>query len=97
LLGGVITAGLFVLGRWAIGLYIARAAPGSAYGSLGTLVVLLVWMYYAAMVFFMGALVTAVIDERMRSASALRKLEIRAARTGPSEPSERVPQADQSG
>ncbi|NZA27312.1 YihY/virulence factor BrkB family protein [Luteimonas sp. SJ-92] len=66
LLGGVITAALFVLGRWGIGLYIREAAPGSAYGSMGTLVVLLVWMYYAAMVFFVGALITAVIDERSR-------------------------------
>ncbi|WP_425480443.1 YihY/virulence factor BrkB family protein [Luteimonas viscosa] len=65
LLGGVITSLLFVLGRWAIGLYIARAAPGSAYGSMGTLVILLVWMYYAAMVFFTGALITALIDERV--------------------------------
>ena len=63
--GGVITAGLFVLGRWAIGLYLAQAAPGSAYGSMGTLVLLLVWMYYAAAVFFIGALLTAVIDERL--------------------------------
>lgn len=65
LLGGAITAGLFVAGRWAIGLYLAQAAPGSAYGSMGTLVLLLVWMYYAAAVFFGGALITAVIDERM--------------------------------
>lgn len=64
LLGGVITAGLFVLGRWLIGLYITQAAPGSAYGSMGALVLLLVWMYYAAAVFFIGALITAVIDER---------------------------------
>ena len=63
-LGGLITAALFMLGRWAIGVYMARAAPGSAYGSMGTLVILLVWMYYAAMVFFVGALITAVIDER---------------------------------
>lgn len=63
-LGGLITAALFMLGRWAIGMYMARAAPGSAYGSMGTLVILLVWMYYAAMVFFVGALITAVIDER---------------------------------
>ncbi|WP_024889017.1 YihY/virulence factor BrkB family protein [Luteimonas huabeiensis] len=63
-LGGLITAALFMLGRWAIGVYIAQAAPGSAYGSMGTLVILLVWMYYAAMVFFVGALITAVIDER---------------------------------
>ncbi|WP_337926367.1 YihY/virulence factor BrkB family protein [Luteimonas saliphila] len=68
LLGGVITSLLFVLGRWAIGLYIAHAAPGSAYGSMGTLVILLVWMYYAAMVFYTGALITAVIDERARGA-----------------------------
>jgi len=64
LLGGVITAALFAGGRYLIGLYLAEAAPGSAYGSMGTLVLLLVWMYYAAAVFFLGALITAVIDER---------------------------------
>jgi len=67
--GGALTAGLFVLGRWGIGLYLAQAAPGSAYGSMGTLVLLLVWMYYAAVVFFVGALITAVIDERARAAA----------------------------
>ena len=66
LLGGGITASLFVLGRWAIGAYVARAAPESAYGAFGALVLMLVWMYYAALVFFVGALVTAVIDERTR-------------------------------
>ncbi len=80
LLGGAITAALFVLGRWAIGFYLAHASPGSAYGSMGTLVLLLVWMYYAAMVFFTGALLTAVIDERMRRASVARKLAARVAR-----------------
>lgn len=66
LLGGAVTALLFVAGRYLIGLYIGRAAPGSAYGSMGALVILLVWMYYAAVVFFVGALITAVIDERSR-------------------------------
>ena len=66
LLGGGITASLFVLGRWAIGAYVAHAAPESAYGAFGALVLMLVWMYYAALVFFVGALVTAVIDERTR-------------------------------
>jgi membrane protein len=64
ILGGVITALLFALGRYLIGLYLARAAPGSAYGSMGALVLLLVWMYYAILVFFAGALITAVINER---------------------------------
>jgi membrane protein len=81
--GGAITASLFVLGRWAIGLYLAHAAPGSAYGSMGTLVLLLVWMYYAAIVFFTGALVTAVIDERARRAAAKRRLQARADRARP--------------
>jgi len=67
ILGGIITALLFALGRYAIGLYISEAAPGSAYGSMGALVVLLVWIYYATVVFFVGAMITAVIDERMRA------------------------------
>ncbi|WP_374012519.1 YihY/virulence factor BrkB family protein [Pseudoxanthomonas koreensis] len=66
-LGGAITSVLFALGRYLIGLYLAHAAPGSAYGSMGALVLLLVWMYYAAVVFFAGALITAVIDERAQA------------------------------
>ncbi|ACA12697.1 YihY/virulence factor BrkB family protein [Xylella fastidiosa] len=65
-IGGAITACLFTLGRYAIGLYISTAAPGSAYGSMGALVIMLVWMYYTSVVFFIGALLTAVIDERLR-------------------------------
>ncbi|MFT4196352.1 MAG: YihY/virulence factor BrkB family protein [Pseudoxanthomonas sp.] len=67
-LGAVITSGLFIAGRHAIGLYLARADPGSAYGPMGALVLLVVWIYYAAVVFFAGALLTAVIDERMDAA-----------------------------
>ena len=82
LLGGALTALLFVVGRWGIGLYISEAAPGSAYGSMGTLVVLLVWLYYAAVVFFVGAMITAVIDERWRFSDVRRRLRERAARRG---------------
>ena len=80
LFGGLITSVLFVFGRWAIGLYITHAAPGSAYGSFGTLVILLIWMYYAATIFFVGALITAVVDERLRRASVDRALRKRAER-----------------
>lgn len=65
--GGAATAGLFVLGRAAIGWYLARSDPGSAYGSMGTLVLALVWIYYAAMIVFLGALATAVMDERAKA------------------------------
>ena len=82
LLGGVITSLLFVAGRRAIGLYIAHAAPGSAYGSMGTLVIVLVWMYYAAMVFFTGALTTALIDERISREGRRARAAARAAARG---------------
>jgi membrane protein len=72
LMGGAITALLFSGGRYLIGLYISTAAPGSAYGSMGTLVILLVWIYYATLVFFLGALITAVIDERATKRRAQR-------------------------
>lgn len=64
LAGGAATALLFVLGRLAIGWYLDNADPGSAYGSMGTLVMMLVWIYYAALIVFVGALLTAVVDER---------------------------------
>jgi membrane protein len=70
--GGVATAGLFLLGRAAIGWYLERANPGTAYGSMGTLVLALVWIYYAALIVFVGALGTAVLDERARHGLAAR-------------------------
>lgn len=66
LTGGALTALLFVLGSLAIGWYLRQADPGSAYGSMGTLVVTLVWIYYAGLIVFVGATLTAVIDERAR-------------------------------
>jgi membrane protein len=70
--GGLVTAALFAIGRHAIGLYIAAAAPGSAYGSMGTLVIMVIWIYYASVVFLVGALLTAVIGERLRARRAAR-------------------------
>ncbi|MCL1420695.1 YihY/virulence factor BrkB family protein, partial [Enterobacter hormaechei] len=66
-IGGVITSALFALGRYGIGVYFATVAPGSAFVSMGALVISLVWIYYATVVFFVGALMTAVIDERLRA------------------------------
>jgi membrane protein len=72
MLGGLLTAALFTLGRHAIGLYIAAAAPGSAYGSMGTLVIMVIWIYYASVIFLAGALLTAVVAERLRERRAAR-------------------------
>jgi membrane protein len=62
--GGVATAILFSIGRWAIGLYLGRSSIGSAYGAAGSLVVLLVWVYYAALVVLLGAELTQVLARR---------------------------------
>lgn len=66
LVGGALTAGLFMLGRSAIGLYLGQASLGTAYGPAGGLVIMLVWMYYCAVVFLLGALITAMLDEHAR-------------------------------
>jgi membrane protein len=59
-LGALFTAALFVLGKFLLGLYIARSEPGSAYGAAGSLAIILVWVYYSAMIFFLGAEFTQV-------------------------------------
>ncbi len=53
--GALFTAGLFSLGKWAIGLYLAKSAVASGYGAAGSLVALLLWVYYSAQIFFLGA------------------------------------------
>lgn len=70
--GGAATAALFVLGRTAIGWYLDRAEPESAYGSMGALMLALLWIYYSALVVFLGALITAVVDERRKAHKAQR-------------------------
>jgi membrane protein len=54
-LGGAVTAVLFTLGKTAIGYYLGQASVGSAYGAAGSMVVLLVWVYYSALIVFFGA------------------------------------------
>ncbi|MFP7722915.1 YihY/virulence factor BrkB family protein [Lysobacter sp. A3-1-A15] len=66
LVGGGLTAAMFMVGRAAIALYLGQASLGSAYGPAGGLVVMLVWLYYCAVVFLVGALITAMLDEHAR-------------------------------
>lgn len=54
-LGAVITAILFTIGKFLIGLYIGRSTIASGFGAAGSLVALLVWVYYSAQVFLLGA------------------------------------------
>lgn len=60
LLGAVLTAALFYVGKFALGWYLGRPATTSAYGAFGSLVALLLWVYYSAFIFFFGAEFTQV-------------------------------------
>ena len=53
--GAAVTSLLFWVGKYLIGLYLGKAAVGSAYGAAGALVVVIVWVYYSAQIFFLGA------------------------------------------
>ena len=53
--GAAVTALLFTIGKSLIGLYIGKSGVASGYGAAGSLVVLLVWVYYSAQIFLMGA------------------------------------------
>ena len=53
--GGIFTAALFALGRFALAWYLGREAEVSAYGAATSLVLLLVWVYYSAQILFLGA------------------------------------------
>ena len=54
-IGAVITAVLFTIGKFLIGLYIGRSAITSGFGAAGSLIALLVWVYYSAQIFLLGA------------------------------------------
>lgn len=63
-LGAFLTSALFVIGKGAIGYYLGRAGVGSAYGAAGSLIALLVWVYYSSLILFFGAEITQVWARR---------------------------------
>jgi membrane protein len=54
-IGSIVTALLFILGKFAIGVYIRQTEVGSTYGTAGSLAVVLVWVYYSSMILYFGA------------------------------------------
>lgn len=66
-IGGVVTAFLFSVGRYLIGLYLGRGSVSSAYGAAGSLVLILLWIYYSAQILFFGAEFTKVFANRYGS------------------------------
>jgi membrane protein len=71
-LGAVVTAVLFTAGKFAIGLYIGKSGLASAYGAAGSLVIVLLWVYYSALIFFFGAEFTQVFANHYGSQPTIR-------------------------
>lgn len=65
--GALVTAFLFTVGKLAIGFYLGNSAPGSTYGAAGSLIVLLLWVYYSAQILFLGAEFTQVYANKFGS------------------------------
>lgn len=59
--GGLVTALLFALGKWLVGLYLARSTVPNAFGAAASFAALLLWLYYTAQIFLLGAEVTACL------------------------------------
>ena len=62
--GSAMTAALFLIGKWALGLYLGSGAAGSAYGAASSLVTLLIWIYYSSQILLFGAEFTQVYANR---------------------------------
>ena len=54
-IGAIFTAGMFILGKYAIGLYLGNSGVATSFGVAGSLIALLLWVYYSAQIFFLGA------------------------------------------
>ena len=74
------TALLFTLGKFLLGLYLGKASIGSTYGAAGSLVAVIVWIYYSAQIFFFGAEFTHVYAESqgIHAGAAAKDLEAQA-------------------
>ena len=60
MIGAALTALLFTIGKYLIGLYLAKSSFSSTYGATGSLIVLLAWIYYSVQILFLGAEFTQV-------------------------------------
>ncbi len=71
--GAGMTAVLFTIGKFLIGLYLGRSVLGSTYGAAGSVIVFMVWIYYSAQIFLLGAEFTQVYARYMGSSVTLKK------------------------
>jgi membrane protein len=71
--GAALTAMLFAVGKFAIGLYVGRAGIATPFGAAGSVVVFVVWIYYSALIFLYGAEITYLLDREARASRRARE------------------------
>jgi len=71
LIGAIIMSVLFNLGKYIIGYYLSKSYYSSVYGAAGSLVILLLWIYYSSLIFFFGAEFTQVIRKKFSDKSLI--------------------------
>jgi membrane protein len=72
LVGAVVTALLFNVGKFLIGFYLSHSAMASSYGAAGALIIVMLWIYYSAQIFLLGAEFTKIYASRRGTAAAIR-------------------------
>ena len=87
-LGAAVTALLFTIGKFLIGLYIGKSGIASGFGAAGSVIIVLVWVYYSAQIFLLGAEFTWVYA---RTHGSMRSLEKPGGTEGATAPSAAVP------
>ena len=63
-LGSLITAALFIVGKQVIGLYLGQTTVASSFGAAASVVIFMVWVYYAALILLFGAEITQAVAAR---------------------------------
>jgi membrane protein len=71
--GAAVTACLFSLGKFALGMYLGRSTVGSAYGAAGAILIVLLWVYYSGLIFYFGAEFTKAYSEVYGSRNRMAK------------------------
>lgn len=65
--GALVTTAFFAVGKYLIGFYLGNSSVNSAYGAAGSLVIILIWVYYSTVIFLFGAELTSVYAEKLGS------------------------------
>jgi membrane protein len=65
-IGAAVTAALFTIGKFLIGMYLAKGGIGTSYGAAGSVIIMIVWVYYSSQILFLGAEFTKVYTNRRK-------------------------------